>query len=242
MLGENIKNIRMKKGFTQEELALRLNVVRQTVSKWEQNRSVPDAALLQQLAETLDCPVTELLGSPAGPEPEQNALVEQLARINEQLAVRNRRGKRIWKTVIIAALCLTLIPSLLGILGYTLFRADDSRTMSMSMTVSEEGPYGQDEVEQAMHVLENSFPRLCPGGKLDAIHYDEDLSLALPAALYERYGKQELLLFTVDCKTGATLKLEGLAPDTSYTGCLWLLGRSAGEDWVVLTAGDTLKN
>ena len=242
MLGENIKNIRMKKGFTQEELALRLNVVRQTVSKWEQNRSVPDAALLQQLAETLDCPVTELLGSPAGPEPEQNALVEQLARINEQLAVRNRRGKRIWKTVIIAALCLTLIPSLLGILGCTLFRADDSRTMSMSMTVSEEGPYGQDEVEKAMHVLENSFPRLCPGGKLDAIHYDEDLSLALSAALYERYGKQELLLFTVDCKTGATLKLDGLSPDTSYTDCLWLLGRSAGEDWVVLAAGDTLKN
>lgn len=242
MLGENIKTIRLKKGFTQEELALRLNVVRQTVSKWEQNRSVPDAALLQQLAETLDCPVTELLGSPAGPEPEQNALVEQLARINEQLAVRNRRGKRIWKTVIIAALCLTLIPSLLGILGYTLFRAEGSRTMSMSMTVSEEGPYGQDEVERAADALAAAFAKLCPGGRLDAIHYDEDFSLSRLPSLSACYDKQELLLFTADFETGSQLKLEGLAPDTIYTGCPWLLGRSAGEDWVVLAAGDTLKN
>ena len=240
MLGENIKNIRMKKGFTQEELALRLNVVRQTVSKWEQNRSVPDAALLQQLAETLDCPVTELLGSPAGPEPEQNALVEQLARINEQLAVRNRRSKRIWKAVIVVLLCLTLLPTLLGIAGLTLFRADASRTMQTSMTVSEEGPYAQREVEEAMSELKRDFPRLCPGGELRGLDYDEALTQALPDSLFERYGVKELLLLTADFRTGGKLKIEGLAPDASYTGCPWLLGRSAGGDWIVLAAGENV--
>ena len=51
MLQDNIKEFRKHKGMTQEELAARLNVVRQTVSKWEKGQSVPDADLLQKLAE-----------------------------------------------------------------------------------------------------------------------------------------------------------------------------------------------
>lgn len=39
MLNENIKAIRKSKGLTQEELAIKLNVVRQTISKWEQGVS-----------------------------------------------------------------------------------------------------------------------------------------------------------------------------------------------------------
>lgn len=35
MLKENIKRLRKLKGLSQEELAIKLNVVRQTVSKWE---------------------------------------------------------------------------------------------------------------------------------------------------------------------------------------------------------------
>ena len=54
MLSDNLKRYRQKKGFTQEELAMRLHVVRQTVSKWEKGLSVPDADLLQRLAEVLD--------------------------------------------------------------------------------------------------------------------------------------------------------------------------------------------
>ena len=51
MLNENIKALRKNKGFTQDELASRLNVVRQTVSKWEKGYSVPDAEMLQKMAE-----------------------------------------------------------------------------------------------------------------------------------------------------------------------------------------------
>ena len=42
MLNENMKTIRKSKGLSQEELAVKLNVVRQTVSKWENGLSVPD--------------------------------------------------------------------------------------------------------------------------------------------------------------------------------------------------------
>ena len=58
MLSENIKAFRKTKGLSQEELAARLNVVRQTISKWEQGLSVPDADLLIALSEALETPVS----------------------------------------------------------------------------------------------------------------------------------------------------------------------------------------
>lgn len=62
MIGEQIKTARKAKGVSQEELAVRLGVVRQTVSKWENGMSVPDADVLIQIAELLDVPVSQLLG------------------------------------------------------------------------------------------------------------------------------------------------------------------------------------
>ena len=46
MLNENIKMLRKSKGLSQEELAVKLNVVRQTISKWENGLSVPDSDML----------------------------------------------------------------------------------------------------------------------------------------------------------------------------------------------------
>ena len=65
MLSENIRNFRKAKGLSQEELAAKLNVVRQTVSKWETGLSVPDAELLVALSEVLETPVGVLLGETA---------------------------------------------------------------------------------------------------------------------------------------------------------------------------------
>lgn len=62
MLNKNIKNLRKSKGISQEELAIKLNVVRQTVSKWENGLSVPDSSMLISLAEELDTSVSVLLG------------------------------------------------------------------------------------------------------------------------------------------------------------------------------------
>ena len=87
MLGENIRTVRTRKGYSQETLAQQLNVVRQTVSKWEKGLSVPDAEMLARLAELLEVPVSDLLGSePPEEEKRLSDIALQLAILNEQLA------------------------------------------------------------------------------------------------------------------------------------------------------------
>ena len=108
MLGENIKILRKQKGFSQETLAQQLNVVRQTVSKWEKGISVPDAEMLNSLSELFEVPVSTLLGSTVEEQkteidPRMEEIAKQLAILNEQLAnqaVRKRKlGKRILITI-----------------------------------------------------------------------------------------------------------------------------------------------
>ena len=109
MFGENLKTLRKQKGFSQEELATRLHVVRQTISKWEKNLSVPDADTLIRLAEILEVSVSELLGTKIENENTASDVAEQLSRINEQLAIKNRRSRRIWKIVAIILAAIILI-------------------------------------------------------------------------------------------------------------------------------------
>lgn len=109
MFGENLKTLRKQKGFSQEELATRLHVVRQTISKWEKNLSVPDADTLIRLAEILEVSVSELLGGKIENENTASDVAEQLSRINEQLAIKNRRSRRIWKIVAIVLAVIVLI-------------------------------------------------------------------------------------------------------------------------------------
>ena len=90
MLNENIKAIRKSKGLSQEELAIKLNVVRQTVSKWEQGLSVPDADMLISLSAVLETPVSTLLGETVveAKADDLKAISEKLEVINLQLARR----------------------------------------------------------------------------------------------------------------------------------------------------------
>lgn len=112
MFQENLKTLRKNKGVTQEELAARLNIVRQTVSKWEKGQSVPDAEMLVKLAEIFEVQVSQLLGSRIELDAQPDALAEQLARINEQLVIKNRRTKKLWITIVIIAAILIVIPLL----------------------------------------------------------------------------------------------------------------------------------
>lgn len=111
MFSENLKTLRKQKGFSQEELASRLHVVRQTISKWEKNLSVPDADTLIRLAEILEVSVSELLGSKIETKNGNvtNDVAEQLSRINEQLAIKNRHSRRIWKAIAIILVVFFLI-------------------------------------------------------------------------------------------------------------------------------------
>lgn len=108
MLSKNLKIFRKRKGLTQENVAEALNVVRQTISKWEKGISVPDADMLIRLAEVLDVSVSELIGSDVADEKNEDMIAVELARVADQLASRNHRSKKIIKCVLIFLVILLL--------------------------------------------------------------------------------------------------------------------------------------
>ncbi len=133
MLQENLKNLRKQKGYSQEELADRLGVVRQTISKWEKGQSVPDSEMLMKLADIFEVTVSQLLGSTIMEEHQPDRVAEQLARINEQLVIKNRRARRIWKTIaIVVGVVIALNILLVGLA--LLLRVDVSYSESSSNT------------------------------------------------------------------------------------------------------------
>lgn len=120
MLNENLKTLRKAKGLSQEELAIKLNVVRQTVSKWEKGLSTPDSELLIRLAEELDTSVNVLLGEPLPQNPpdtttELQALAAKLELINEQLARQNERRRKVWRLVFVLLGVFAAFPLLLNL-------------------------------------------------------------------------------------------------------------------------------
>ena len=120
MFNENLKKLRKEKGFSQEELAAKLNVVRQTISKWEKGLSVPDAQLLISLSEILETPVSVLLGETIESKEsvsDKNAIAEQLSRINSQLSEKTLRNRRIWSSVKIFLISIVVIILLIMLLS-----------------------------------------------------------------------------------------------------------------------------
>ena len=110
MLNENMKAIRKSKGLSQEELAIKLNVVRQTVSKWEQGLSVPDSDMLISISEALETPVSTLLGESVI-ETKVNdlkAISEKLEIINLQLAQRKITRRKTFHWLLIS-LCVAIV-------------------------------------------------------------------------------------------------------------------------------------
>lgn len=127
MLNENLKTLRKQRGLSQQELAVRLHVVRQTVSKWEKGLSVPDADTLIRIAEILEVSVETLLGGKMSDSEDSEGgkssseIAKQLTQINEQLAIRNRRTKIVLKVVGILLLLFfvfTLLQIVVGIITF----------------------------------------------------------------------------------------------------------------------------
>ena len=152
MLSENIKAIRKSKGLSQQELAVKLNVVRQTVSKWEQGLSVPDSDMLISISEALETPVSTLLGETVI-ETEADtlkAISEKLEVINLQLAQRkNTRGKIIrW---LLISLCAILV------MGFAALAILNSPYLGWDYSDPETAVLGV-----AFHSLEWLFVRVAP--------------------------------------------------------------------------------
>ena len=120
MLKDNLKALRKNKGLSQEELSIKLNVVRQTISKWETGLSVPDAEMLVTISELFETPVSEILGESIE-EKETNDLKvisEKLEVINEQLSFsQKQKRKRNFIFWIITDIFVILLFILLAVLG-----------------------------------------------------------------------------------------------------------------------------
>lgn len=116
MFNENLKTIRKNRGFSQEQLSVRLNVVRQTISKWEKGLSVPDAQMLVKISEVLDVPISDLLGKEVMMEENSDSLQAvalELEKLNELLTVqqgqRTDAKKKITAVVVIVVAVLLLM-------------------------------------------------------------------------------------------------------------------------------------
>ena len=152
MLNENIKTIRKAKGLSQEELAVKLNVVRQTVSKWEHGLSVPDSEMLVSLSEVLETPVSILLGETVI-EPQADdlkAISEKLEIINLQLA-RSKAAKRKILFWLLVALCAVIAAT------FAILAVWNSSYLGWDFSDPETAVAGA-----ALHAFEWLFVRLAP--------------------------------------------------------------------------------
>ena len=159
MLNENIKTIRKSKGLSQEELAIKLNVVRQTISKWEQGLSVPDADMLISISEVLETPVSALLGETAAETQTDGwrAISEKLEVINLQLAHRKAaRQKAIHWFFILLCMAIAAIFLVLKKVNSPYLGWDYSQPETTVMGV-------------LLHAFEWSFIRIAPLALVGAI-------------------------------------------------------------------------
>ena len=152
MLNENIKTIRKSKGLSQEELAIKLNVVRQTISKWEQGLSVPDADMLISISEVFETPVSTLLGETVAEAKADDlkAISEKLEIINLQLAHRKTaKQKAIHWLFILSCMVIAAAFAILIVLGSPYLGWDYSQPETAVMGVG-------------IHAFEWLFVRIAP--------------------------------------------------------------------------------
>ena len=152
MLNENMKAIRKSKGLSQEELAIKLNVVRQTISKWEQGLSVPDSDMLISISEVLETPVSTLLGETVieSKVDDLKAISEKLEVINLQLAQRKATSRKTLHWLLIS-LCMVMVTI------FAVLIVLNSPYLGWNFTEPETAVVGV-----AFHAIEWLFVRLAP--------------------------------------------------------------------------------
>lgn len=143
MLGDNIRNLRKAKGLSQDELAVKLNVVRQTISKWEKGLSVPDSEMLVNIAEALETSVNVLLSETVEPDvnSELKVLANKLEIINEQIVKHNESRRKTWRIIFIvaAALAACVLLSNLAVFVHWITLLNESNT-SIGIIGGADGP------------------------------------------------------------------------------------------------------
>lgn len=143
MLNDNIKKLRKAKGLSQDELAIKLNVVRQTISKWENGLSVPDSEMLLTIAEELGTTVNALLGETVEPDvcSELKVIANKLEVINEYMVKQNESRRKAWRVVFTITTIFSAAVLIIALIGFIYFVfVTSDLTASTSVIGGADGP------------------------------------------------------------------------------------------------------
>ena len=143
MLNDNIKNLRKAKGLSQDELAIKLNVVRQTISKWEKGLSVPDSEMLLTIAEALGTTVNTLLGETIETDinSELKIIANKLEVINEYMVKQNESRRKAWRVIFTITSILAAVVLIIALIGFIYFTSVTSDlSASTSVIGGADGP------------------------------------------------------------------------------------------------------
>ncbi len=245
MLNENIKALRKQKGYSQETLAQELNVVRQTVSKWEKGYSVPDAIMLERMAELFDVQVGDLLGGEGKNvdyKTELEQLTAQLSILNDQYAremARQQRIRDIKKKLLIPVLAAFLVSfgGLFASVCVSCPRYEAAGYGDISLVKTHDVPselFTQEDISGAADTVKVYFFEEFGGCVLNELYYAGDEESRMEAEDYE--GAQVLVLtssFYVEPDGGDG----SLNTDYTYSGWKWMLSREPGGEWDISNYG-----
>ena len=233
MLSNNIKNYRKQKGYTQETLAQALNIVRQTVSKWEKGYSVPDAEMLEKLAEVLEVSVSDLLGKQSesiDQSSEIEKLSSQLAILNDQIAreiARKKKSRKIKAIVILSVLLsLILIGSLVLFVAHPIDSLLPGDTSHVEIRNNPSNMYSENDIDCAIEIIKSEFENW-NGCTLTLLYYAGD-DISTQEA--EKRGAPTIVLLS-EFATGNLDGNDGLNSNETYRNWSWILIKDENGQW-----------
>lgn len=240
MLGDNIKEYRKNKGYSQETFAQALNVVRQTVSKWEKGYSVPDAVMLEKMAEVLEVSVGDLLGCETKAADQKNELEQisaQLAILNEQMAQelgRRRRIKRIARIFLIVLMSVVLIIGCVSFISTSIIADFFSRRQfpagdasQVEIVSAESQLYSEKEITDAVRTVISDFENGWNGCRLTKIWYAGD---EVSKRESEDRGIDTIVLRS-SFETAEVPDESGLSEYSTYDNWNWILTKTETGHW-----------
>ena len=89
-LGQKIKKLRVEKALTQKDLADRVFVTFQTVSKWEKDENEPDVSTLRELAKLFGCSLDYLLSEDEAPKVEPEPKEEPVEQVTKTIIIHQK--------------------------------------------------------------------------------------------------------------------------------------------------------
>lgn len=117
-IGKFISSLRKEKGYTQEQLAEKLNVSNKSISRWENGNTMPDLSLMPKLCELLEISINELLSGERIESDEYQKKLEENIIINMDLLKKKINGFTKRFMFVVIGIFILLVIGLLALISY----------------------------------------------------------------------------------------------------------------------------